>query len=167
MAWAYQDCSGPLDQSERLSEEIKELQARVTDLEKKLQEKIKELEANEVQFVDQKVKYKRLQDKVRLLKGDLAQFDADNRLLKSQLDEAKEEVGTVSIKAVSEYQSSTDMAALKQTIQDETYEEAAESFAYTTAIRHPEWDLSYLGDHLAAQFVEWRADAQANRSPVE
>ena len=59
------------------------------------------------------------------------------------------------------------MVALKQTIRDETYEEAAESFAYTTAVRHPDWDLSYLGDHLAAQIVEWRAKDQADHPPVE
>ena len=29
------------------------------------------------------------------------------------------------------------------------------------AIRHSDWDL---GDHLAAQIAEWRADAQAYRS---
>ena len=59
------------------------------------------------------------------------------------------------------------MDALKQTIRDEAYEEAAKSFAYTTVIWHPEWDLSYLGDHLTAQIAKWRADAQANRAPVE
>ena len=37
----------------------------------------------------------------------------------------------------------------------------------TIAIRHPNWDLSYLGDHLTAQIAEWRAEAQANRPPVE
>ena len=47
------------------------------------------------------------------------------------------------------------MAALRQTIWDEAFDEAAESFAYTTAVRHPDWDLSYLGDHLAAQIAEW------------
>ena len=57
------------------------------------------------------------------------------------------------VKVVSEYQSSAEMAALKQTIWDKTYEEAAESFAYTTTIRHPDWDLSYFGDHLAAQIA--------------
>ena len=59
------------------------------------------------------------------------------------------------------------MAALKQIIRDETYEEAAESFEDNTAIQHPDWDLSYLGDHLAAQIVEWYAEAQANRPPVD
>ena len=57
--------------------------------------------------------------------------------MKSQLDEAKKEVQTVAVKAVFEYQLSTEMVALKQTIQDEAYEEAAKSFAYTTAIQHP------------------------------
>ena len=150
---------GLLNQSERQAEEIKKLRTRVTDLEKKLRENIKELEANEVQLVHQNVKYERLHDELGLLKGDLARFDVDNKLLKSQLDEAKEEVGTIAMKAVSEYQSSDKMAVLKQTIRDEAYEEAAESFAYTTAIRHLEWDLSYLGDHLVAQIAEWRADA--------
>ena len=96
------------------------------------------------------MKYEKLQDELRLLKGDLAQFDANIRLLKSKLNEAGEEIETAIVKAVSEYQSSAEMAALKQTIQDETYKEAVESFAYTTSIQHLNWDLSYLGDHLAA-----------------
>ena len=54
------------------------------------------------------------------------------------------------------------MAALRQTIQDEVFEEAAESFAYTTATQHPNWDLSYLGDHLAAQIMEWHAKSQVD-----
>ena len=86
--------------------------------------------------------------------------------MKSQLDEAKKEVGTVAVKAVFEYQLSAEMVALKQTIQDEAYEEAVESFAYTMTIQHPNWDLSYLGDHLAAQIIKWHADTQADRSPV-
>ena len=71
------------------------------------------------------------------------------------------------MKEVSEYQSSAEMAALMQTIRDETYEEAVESFAYTTIIHHPDCDLSYLGDHLAAQIAEWRVEAQANRPPAD
>ena len=67
------------------------------------------------------------------------------------MNEAKEEIETAAVKAVSEYQSSVEMTALKQTIRDETYEEAAESFAYTTVVQHPDCDLSYLGDHLAAK----------------
>ena len=76
-------------------------------------------------------------------------------------------MGTAVVQVVSEYQSSAEMAALKQTIRDETYEEAAESLAYTTAIRHPDWDLSYLGDHLAAQIAKWRAEDQVDRPPAE
>ena len=167
VAWAHQDCSGPLNQSERRAKEMKKLQARVIDLENKLQEKNKELEANKVQLMVHNVKYERLQDELGLLKGDLAWFDADNRLLKSQLDEVKEEVGTIAMKVVSKCQSSDEMAVLKQTIRDKAYEEAAKSFAYTTVIRHPDWDLSYLGDHLVAQIDEWCADAQANCSPME
>ena len=167
VAWAYQDCSGPLKQSKQRSEEVKELQARVIDLENKLREKNNKLEANEVKLVAHNVKYEKLQNELGLLKRDLARFDADNRLLKSQLDEAKEEIGAAAVKVVYEYPSSVEMAALKQTIRDETYEEAAESFVYTTAIQHPDWDLSYLGDHLAAQIAEWRAEVQADRSLVE
>ena len=59
------------------------------------------------------------------------------------------------------------MATLKQTIRDETYEEVAKSFAYTTAVQHLDWDLSYLGDNLAAQIAEWHTEAQANRPPVK
>ena len=41
------------------------------------------------------------------------------------------------------------MAILKQNIHDEAYKEVAEAFAYTTTIRHLDWDLAYLGAHLA------------------
>ena len=102
-----------------------------------------------------------------MLKRELAQPDANNRLLKSQLNEAKEEAGTAAAKAISEYQSSAEMAALRQTIRDEAFKEAAESFAYTTATQHPDLDLSYLGDHLAAQIEDWCSESQAVRSPVE
>ena len=59
------------------------------------------------------------------------------------------------------------MVALKQTIRDETYEVATKSFAHTTTIRHLDWDLSYLGDHLAAQIAKWCAEAQVDRLPTE
>ena len=71
------------------------------------------------------------------------------------------------MKVAFQYQSSAEMVALKQTIWDEAYEEAAESFTYTTAVRHSDWDLSYLGDHLAAQIMEWHVEAQADRPPAE
>ena len=113
------------------------------------------------------MKYERVQDELGLLKRELARLDADNRSLKSQLNETKEEVGTAAAKAISEYQSSAEMAALRQTIWDEAFEEAAESFTYTTATQHSDWDLSYLGNHLAAQIAEWRAESQADHPPVE
>ena len=59
------------------------------------------------------------------------------------------------------------MPALKQTIRDEAFEEAAESFAYTTAIQHLDWDLSYLGDHLATQIAEWHAKLPIEQCPAE
>ena len=136
VAWAYQDCSGPLNQSEQWVEEVKEHRARVIDLENKVWEKKKELGNNEVELMAQNVKYEKLQDELGLLKGDLAWFDADNKLLKSQLDEAKEEIWAATVKVVFEFQSLAEMVALKQTIRDETYEEVAESFLYTTVIRH-------------------------------
>ena len=105
------------------------------------------------------MKYERVYDELGLLKRELARLDADNRSLKSQLNKAKEEAGAAVAKAVSEYQSSAEMAALRQTIQDEAFEEAAESFVYTIATQHPDGDLSYLGDHLAAQIVEWHAES--------
>ena len=74
------------------------------------------------------------------------------------MNEAKDEVRATAAKAVSEYQSSAEMAALRQTIWDEVFEEAAESFAYTTVVEHSDWDLAYLGEHLAAQIAEWRVE---------
>ena len=83
VAWAHQDCSGSLDQSEQRAEKMKELQAEVINLENKLRVKGEELKNNEVELVAQNVKYEKLQDELGLLKGDLAQFDADNRSMKS------------------------------------------------------------------------------------
>ena len=57
VAWAYQDCSGPLDQSEQLAEKVKELRAQVIDLENKLRVKDEELKNNEVELVAQNIKY--------------------------------------------------------------------------------------------------------------
>ena len=76
-------------------------------------------------------------------------------------------MGTTAAKAISEYRSSTEMAALRQNIQDKAFEEAAELFVYTTAIQHPNWDLSYLGDHLAIQIVEWRVELPVEQPPAE
>ena len=74
---------------------------------------------------------------------------------------------TVIAKTTFEYQLLVQMATLRQTIRDEASEEAAESFAYTTATLHPDWDLSYLGNHLAAQIAKWRSKSQADQPPVE
>ena len=103
MAWAYQDCSRPLNQSKQQAEKVKELRAQVTDLEDKLRVKDEELKNNETKLVALNVKYERVQDELGLLKGELARLDADNRSLKSQLNKAKEEVGTAAAKAVSKY----------------------------------------------------------------
>ena len=59
--------------------------------------------------------------------------------------------------AVSEYQSSEEMATFHQTIHDEAYEEAMEAFAYTMATMHLEWDLAYLGKHMVDQIAKWCA----------
>ena len=86
-----------------------------------------------------------------------------NRSLKDQLEEAK----VTAANMVSEYQFSAEMAALKQTIHDKAYEEAAEAFVYTTTTRHLNWDLAYHGANLAYQIVEWRAELQANQPHAE
>ena len=153
VAWAHQDCSRPLDQSEQWAKKVRELRARVTDLENKLGAKEEELKSNETELVAGTEKYKQVQAEVGLLKGELAWLHTDNRLLQTQLNEAKEEAGIATAKAVSEYQSWAKMVALRQTIRDEAFEEATESFVYTTIVQHPDWDLSYLGDHLAAQIA--------------
>ena len=117
---------------------MKELRAQVTDLENTLRVKDEELKNNEIELVAHNVKYEKVQDELGLLKGELARLDANNRSLKFQLNRAKEEIGTVTVKAVSRYQSSAEMAALRQTNRDEAYEEAAESFEYTIAVQHPD-----------------------------
>ena len=129
---------------------MRELRARVIDLENKLGAKEEEHKSNEIELVTRTEKYEQVQAEVRLLKGELALLHANNRSLQTQLNEAKEKAGIAIAKAVSEYQSLAKMAELRQTICDEAFEEAAESFAYTTTTQHLDWDLSYLGDHLAA-----------------
>ena len=83
--------------------------------------------------------------------------------MKVQVEEAKVAAANV----VFEYQSTVEMTALKQTDHDEAYKEAVEAFAYTTMTRHPDWDLAYLGAHLAYQIAEWCAELQANQHPAE
>ena len=55
----------------------------MTDLENKLRVKDEKLKNNEIELVALNVKYERVQDKLGLLKGELARLDADNRSLKS------------------------------------------------------------------------------------
>ena len=59
------------------------------------------------------MKYEKVQDDLRLLKGELARLNADNRSLRSQLNETKEEIETTAAKAVSEYQSLAEMTTLR------------------------------------------------------
>ena len=66
---------------------MKELRAQVMDLENKFRVKDEELKNNKIELVAHNVKYERVQDKLQLLKGQLARLDADNRSLKSQLNE--------------------------------------------------------------------------------
>ena len=117
---------------------MRELRAQVTDLENKLETKKEELKSNEIELVARTEKYEQVQAEVGLLKEELARLHAKNRLLQTQLNEAKEEVRIAATKAVSEYQSSVEMAALRQTIRYEEFEEAAESFAYNTTVQHPD-----------------------------
>ena len=137
------------------------------DLENKLGAKEEELKSNEIKLVTQTEKYEQVQAEVGLLKGELAQLHAYKRLLQTQLNEAKEEARTAVAKAIFEYQSSAEVAALRQTIWDEAFEEAAESFTYTTTVQHPDWDLSYLGDHLATQIVEYHAELPVEQPLAE
>ena len=51
VAWAHQDCSKPLDQSEQRVEKVRELRTQVTDLENKLRSKEEELKNNEIELV--------------------------------------------------------------------------------------------------------------------
>ena len=81
VAWAHQDCSKPFDQAEQQAEKVKELRARVTDLENKLGTKEEELKNNEIELVAQTEKYEKVQAEVGLLKGELARLHAENRSL--------------------------------------------------------------------------------------
>ena len=116
VAWAHQDYTKPLDQAEQRAKKMRELCAWVTDLENKLGAKEEELKSNEIELVARTEKYEQAQAEVELLKGELARLHVDNTSLQTQLNEAKEEVRTTAVKAVSKYQSSAEMAALRQTI---------------------------------------------------
>ena len=69
VAWAYQDCSRPLDQSQQWAEKVRELRAQVTDLENKLGAKEEELKSNEIELVGRTAKYEQVQAEIGLLKG--------------------------------------------------------------------------------------------------
>ena len=131
----------------------------MTELENKLAAKEEELKNSEIELVAKNERFER----VGLLKGELARLHADNMSLKDQLGEAK----AAAANAISEYQSLAEMAVLNQTIWDEAYEEATESFGYTTVTQHSDWDLAYLGNHLATQITEWYAELQANQLLAE
>ena len=51
VAWAHQDCSRPLDQSEQRAEKVRDLRAHVTNLEGKLKAKEEELKNNKIELV--------------------------------------------------------------------------------------------------------------------
>ena len=163
VAWAHQDHSRPLNQTEQRAKKIKQLRGQLTESEKKLATKEEELKTNEIELVAMNERLESTQAKVWLLKGELVRLHTNNRSLKDQLGEAK----VVAANAVSEYQSSVEMAAFKQTIRDEAYEKVAESFAYTTTTQHSDWDLANIGDHLAAQIAKRRAGLQANQPLAE
>ena len=80
---------------------------------------------------------------------------------------AKDEARVAAANTSSEYQSSAEMATLRQTIRDEAFKEAVESFAYTMTTQHSDWDLAYLGYHLAAQIAEWCTEFQVDHPPAE
>ena len=64
VAWAHQDCSKPLDQVEQQAEKLKELCARVTDLENKLGAEEEELKSNEIELLTRTEKYEQVQAEV-------------------------------------------------------------------------------------------------------
>ena len=146
---------------------MRELRARVTDLENKLGAKEEELKNNKIELVAWTEKYEQVQAEVRLLKGKLARLHADNKSRKTQLNKAKEEARIAVAKVIYEYQSLVEMAALRQTVRDQAFQEAVESFAYTTIVQHLNWDLSYLGDHLATQISEWRAQLPVEQTSAK
>ena len=153
VAWAHQDCSKPLDLSKQRAAKIKQL----VELEKKLSVREEEIKNNAIDLVAKFKELEKAQAEIGLLKGQLARLHEEGRLLRLQLDEAKAEAAN----AVFEYQSSEEMAALKQTFHDEGYEEAAEAFAYTAMVTHPNLDLGFLGEHLANQTAAWRSEHRA------
>ena len=81
VAWAHQDCSKLLDQSEQRAEKVRELHVQVNDLENKLGVKEEELKNNEIELVARNESYKGFQAELRLLKGELALLYAENKSL--------------------------------------------------------------------------------------
>ena len=104
----------------------------MTESEKKLLAREKELKNNAIDLVAKIEGLEKAQVEIGLLKGELARLHMESKSFKLQLEEAK----TAATNTISEYQSSVEMAALKQTVHDE---------AYTTVTMHPNWDLAYLG----------------------
>ena len=127
----------------------------MVESEKTLSVKEEELKNNEIDLVARTEWQEKAQAEIGLLKRELARLYEESRSLKLQLKKAK--ATATAANAVSEYQSSEEMAELRQTLHDETYEEVAKAFTYTTATTHSEWDLAYLKEHLVDQIAKWRA----------
>ena len=100
----------PLNQFEQQAEKIRQLKGQLTELERKLAAKEDELKENKIELVARNERMVRAQAKVGLFKGELVRLHANNRSLKDQLGEAK----ATAPKAVSKYQSLTEIAALKK-----------------------------------------------------
>ena len=64
VAWAHQDYSKPLDQSEQRAEKVRQLRAQVTELEGKLGAKKEQLKNNEIELVDRTERYERAQAEI-------------------------------------------------------------------------------------------------------
>ena len=125
-AWAHQDCQRPLDLSKQQAAKIKALKEQLVESDKKLSVREKELKTNAIDLVAKSEELKKAQVEIGLLKGEVARHHKEGRSLRLQLEQAK----VVAANAVSKYQSSEEMAALKQNLHDEGYEDAAEVFAY-------------------------------------
>ena len=93
-----------------------------------------ELKTNAIDLVARSKELEKARAEIWLLKGELARLHEESRSLRLQLDKAKATMANV----VSEYQSSEEMTALKQTLHDEGYEEAAKAFEYTVATTRPD-----------------------------
>ena len=126
------------------------LKEQLVESEKKLTAKEEELKANRIDLVAKSEELEKAWTEMGNLGESL--LGSIRRLGRPQLEQAKIAIAN----AISEYQASEEMAALRKSLLDEGFEENAQAFRNTMASTHLDWDLAFLGEHLINQIAAWR-----------